>query len=316
MSKDIGGLARLCGRTLLMTGALGLMLAGIAVPSAMAEPKGEFKVFKECPVGTPGVEGCLVSRTESGELVLGNKKEAKEKTAVPIVTTQTLQGGFGEANPETGQQPFYGAKNGETLTKAAQRVPGGLLGIKCAEIKGEGTSEKELRKACEKTFEEGALGVYATLELAVPASDIYLNEFALEEELPYPPYPPALVLPAKIKLENVLFGSECYIGSSSEPIELALTTGATTPPAPNKSIHGKLGTLKGKEKGKILVITGNTLVGNAFAVGKAHGCGLFGILDGLIEAKLGLPSPAGENTAILNNTVEQANASAVETSEE
>ena len=120
----------------------------------------------------------------------------------------------------------------------------------------------------------------------------------------------------KIKLENPLLGGECYIGSNTEPIELALTSGATSPPAPNKSIHGALGTLKGKEKGKILVITGNKLVGNAFAVGKAHGCGLLGILDGLIESKLGLPSPAGENTAILNNTVEQANASAVETSEE
>jgi hypothetical protein len=293
---------------MLMTVALGAIagVAAIAAPAAMAEPTGEFKVFKECPVNTEAVVGCFVSRTESGEIVIGNQKEAKEKTAVPIVNTQTLQGGFGEANETTGQQPFYGGIKGETLTKTAQRVPGGLLGIKCAEIKGEGTHEKELRKACEKTFEEGALGVYATLELAAPATDIYLNEFALEEELPYPPYPPALVLPAKIKLENVLFGSECYIGSSSEPIELALTTGAT---------GGKLGELTSKERGKILVITDNTLVGRTFAVGKAHGCGLFGILDGLIESKLGLPSPAGDNTAILNNTVEQANASAVKHSE-
>jgi hypothetical protein len=313
MKKHIGGAARVSSRTLLMTVALGAMLAAIAVPSAMAgEPKGEFKVFKECPIGTEELKGCLVSRTESGEIVMGNKKEASEKTAVPIVNTQTLQGGFGESNPETGQQQFYAAKNGETLSKTGQKVPGGVLDfVKCNEI-----SNFIVRTLCEWVFENDVTGVTAVTELAKPASDIYLNENALESEFPYPPYPPALVLPVKIKLENALFGSECYIGSSSEPIELALTTGTTSPPAPNKAIKGKLGEITSKEKGKILVIKKNSLVGNAFAVGKVHGCGLFGVLDGLIESKLGLPSPAGENTAILNNTVEQAGHNAVETSEE
>jgi len=303
-------------RTFAIAGALAVMAAAFAAPAAMAEPTGEYSVFKECPLGTAGLSGCLASRTESGEIVVGNKKEAKEKTVVPITKTMTLQGGFGEPNPETSQQPFYGAKNGETLSKTPQRVSGGLLGIKCAEITGEGTHEKELRKKCEKTYEEGILGVYATTELAVPASYIFLSEFALNAELPYPPYPPALVLPVKVKLENALFGSECYIGSSTEPIELALTTGATSPPEPNKSIHGKRGVLSSRAEGEILVIKNNTLVGNAFAVGKAHGCGLFGLLDGLIESKLGLPSPAGENTAVLNNTVEQAGVDAIEESEE
>jgi hypothetical protein len=315
MQVGFRGVARVVRQTLFLTVACGASLAAVSVPSAMAEPKGEFSVFKECPLSNASVDGCIVSRSESGEIVIGNKKEAKEKTVVPIVNTQTLQGGFGNPNPETGQEPFYGATNGETLSKTSQRVSGGLLGIKCAEIKGEGTHEKEARKACEKAFEEGPLGVYETTELAVPASYIYFDEFALESELPYPPYPPALVLPVKVKLENALFGSECYIGSSSEPIELALTTGSTTPPAPNKSIKGKLGEKSSKAGGEILVIKNNTLVGNAFAVGKAHGCGLFGLLDGLIESKLGLPSPAGENTAILNNTVEQAGRNGIEESE-
>jgi hypothetical protein len=314
MRRDRRSVIWASGRTLAVAGMLAVAVAAFAAPAAMAEPTGELAVFKECPIGSPGLTGCLVSRTESGEIVVGNKKEAKEKTVVPITRTMTLQGGFGEPNPETSQQPFYGAKNGETLSKTPQRVSGGLLGIKCAEIKGEGTHEKELRKKCEKTYEEGVLGVYATTELAVPASYIFLSEFALNEELPYPPYPPALVLPVKVKLENALFGSECYIGSSSEPIELALTTGATSPPAPNTSIHGKLGELS-SVTGAVLVIKNNTLVGNAFAVGKAHGCGLFSLLDGLIESKLGLPSPAGENTAVLNNTIEQAGVDAVEESE-
>jgi hypothetical protein len=302
---------RLCGRTLLTTVALGAMLAAIAVPAAMAEPKGEFKVFKECPIGTEGLKGCVVSRTESGEIVMGNKKEPKEKTAVPIVNVQTLQGGFSNPNPETGQQQFFGASNGETFSKTGQKVPGGLLDlVKCNEI-----SNFIERVLCEGFFENGVTGVTAVTELALPASDIYFNEDVLELEAPFPPYPPALTLPVKVKLENPLLGGECYIGSSSEPIDLSLTTGATSPPAPNKSIKGKLGELTSKAEGEILVINHNTLVGNAFAVGKVHGCGLLGILDGLIESKLGLPSPAGENTAILNNTVEQAGHLAVENSE-
>jgi hypothetical protein len=130
----------------------------------MAEPKGEFKVFNQCPIGTEGLKGCLVSRTGSGEIVIGNKKEAKEKTAVPIVNTQTLQGGFGRPNPETGQQPFFGAKNGETFSKTGQKVPGGLLDlVKCNEI-----SNFIERILCEGFFENGVTGVTAVTELAAP----------------------------------------------------------------------------------------------------------------------------------------------------
>jgi hypothetical protein len=299
----IMGQAGTQSRRFVMVAALVALAALGMASSAMAEPKGEFAVFKQCPIGTEGLKGCVVSRTESGEIKIGS-------TAVPIVATQTLQGGFGEPNAE-GSQPFYGAKNGETFSKTAQKVPGGLLDfVKCNEIKN-----IIVKIACEAIFENGLTGVNAVTELAKPASDIYFNEGVLELEAPFPPYPPALTLPVKIKLENPLFGSECYIGSNSEPIELSLTTGATSPPAPNKSIHGKLGELTSKAGGEILVIKHNTLVGNAFAVGKAHGCGLLGVLDGLIESKLGLPSAAGKNTAVLNNTVEQAGHYAVEESE-
>jgi hypothetical protein len=283
-------------------------IAALAAISASTALANEYSAFEQCPYKTAGVEGCLSSVTESGEIVIGTKKEAKEKTAVPIVAHQTLQGGFGEANEETGQAPFYGATNGQTLSKTAQKVPGGLLDfIKCTEIK-----EVLLRLSCEFFFENSYTGVNAITELAVPASSIYLNEFALNNELPFPPAPPALVLPVKIHLENAFLGGECYIGSNSEPIELALTTGATSPALPNTSIHGATGVKSSKAKGRILVITGNKLVGNAFKVGKAHGCGAFGILDGIVESKLGLPSPDGENTAILNNKLEQAGAGAVE----
>jgi hypothetical protein len=50
-------------------------------------------------------------------------------------------------------------------------------------------------------------------------------------------------------------------------------------------------------------------VDNSFAVPTARGCGgalLAPVLDPIINGKLGLPSPAGKNAAILKGNVEQA----------
>jgi hypothetical protein len=212
-----------------------------------------------------------------------------------------LQGGLLEE-----QEPFVkhlaGALNGETLVKTPQKVPGGLLGlVKCNEI-----GNILLRIACELTFENGVTGVNATTELAAPASSVALNTAA--EQLGEGT---ALTLPVKVHLENPLLGGECYIGSSKEPITLNLTTGATS-----GGPTGKPGTQKGKEKGKILEISGVSLVSNTFTAPKATGCGLLGLLDGIIDSKIGLPSAAGKNVAVLNGKVEIANSEFVEESEE
>jgi hypothetical protein len=62
-----------------------------------------------------------------------------------------------------------------------------------------------------------------------------------------------------------------------------------------------------------LVITNNSLVDNTFAAPEATGCGgIFSfLLDSIIDSKIGLPAASGTNTAILNNTVEQAGAEIV-----
>ena len=62
------------------------------------------------------------------------------------------------------------------------------------------------------------------------------------------------------------------------------------------------------------MVKNNTLVGNAFSVPKPTGCGAFGLLNGIVESKLG-STVAGENTAVLNNTVEIAGHNPVEESE-
>jgi hypothetical protein len=287
----IMGQAGTQGRRLVIAVSLMALAALGIASSAMAQPKGGYAVFAQCPLGTAHMNGCIYSPTESGYITLG-------KQEVPIVKTQVLQGGLLRE-----EEPFVkhlvAAKNGETLAKTPQKVPGGLLGlVKCNEI-----SNFLLRITCEVTFENGVTGVNAVTELAAPASSVVLNTAA--EQLGEGT---ALTLPIKVHLENPLLGSECYIGSNKEPITLNLTTGATS-----GGPTGKPGTQSTSEGGGILTISGTSLVSNTFTAPKATGCGLLGLLDGIIDSKIGLPST--KNTAVLNGKVEIASSELVEESE-
>ena len=109
--------------------------------------------------------------------------------------------------------------------------------------------------------------------------------------------------------ENPLFGSSCYIGSNTNPVKLELTSGTSG------ALKGKAGEESDRAEGGMLVIKNTTLVDSGFAAPAATGCGPFGLLDSLINSKLGLPATTG-NAAVLNGTEEQANAELVKESEE
>jgi len=269
-------------RTVLAVMAMTTLFATLVAAPAMAVPKGEYAVFAECPTANAALSGCIAAKAEKGSIQFG-------KQTVPIVNTQTLQGGFIES--ELGEFTFVEAAKGNTLTKTPQKVPGGLLGINCTEITNEG-----LRKSCESIFENKLTAVYATVELAAPASEIYLNETNLVTESGT-----ALGLPIKVKLENPLFGSKCYIGSNAKPIVVDLTTGSSG------SLKGRLGEVSARAEGEILVIKDNSLVNDTIGVPAAEGCGL---ATGLVNEKLGLPSEKGKNKVNLEGTIEQTAASA------
>ena len=274
-----------------ITLTIGLTLAS---PALAKEPTGDFAVFKQCPRFTTGVALCMFAETLSGQVTI-------HKQTVPITKTITLQGGI-KVNPETGAESFVGALNGETLSKTAQKVPGGLLGlVNCQEIKGKGFFEELEKKSCEAIFENGTTGVNAITELAKPASEIIISTHNLEAESGT-----TLGLPVKVRLENSLLGSECYIGSSAHPLNFNLTVGTTTPNLPNKPIHGTVGETEFKDGFEFLRFTGNTLVNNEFSAPEATGCGgIFSFLiDPIINAKIGLPSVNGLNTVIENNTID------------
>ena len=272
--------------------AVALAALGLA-GSASAKLTGLYTPFAQCPYANLEVKRCIYSLTESGEVILGNKK-------VPIEKTVTLQGGYGAA--VEGLAKFYEASNGITLSKTPQNVPGGLLGIV------PDASSPFLVKALIKFFLENSLtGVNSTLELAKPASEIRLGENHLAEEIGV-----ALKMPIKVHLENPFLGKSCYVGSSTTPIIWELTAGTTSPPKPNSPITGSAGLFEFLEEGRILHSTGTKLVDNAWSAPTASGCGgiLSFLVTPIINAQLGTTT-AGHNSAVLVGPEQIASAAAV-----
>jgi len=263
----------------------------------------DYASFEQCPLGDPATNLCLLTQTEGGELIVGARM-------VPISRTITLQGGVHvveSREKEIVYEQLIGAKDGETLSRTPQSIPGGLRGVVDAGLLSTG-----LRKVFNELVGRGITGVVATIELAAPASAIGIDvQNLIEGE------GTALRLPVKVKLSNVFLGGSCYIGSARRPVSLSLTTGKTDPEKPNRPIKGKVGKAKFMDDYNLTTVKGSSLVNNSFAAPRAEGCGgtRARLLDPAVNAELGLPAPAGHNTAILNGTLQDANAPAVKASQ-
>jgi hypothetical protein len=286
-------------RALLVLGAAGLM-ALVLAGTAQAKLTGAYTVFQQCPYENAETNRCLYSLTEGGVFIMGSKE-------VPIEEPVTLQAGYTKVS--AGFSKLVAAKNGKTLSESPQNVPGGLAGlVNCKEI-----SNKLLRIICETALEKGPTAVHATVELAKPPSEVLFSEthFAEEEGVTFK-------LPVKVHLENPFLGGSCYVGSSSNPIMLELTTGFTNPPEPNKPIRGSAGNFEVLENAQVLRTTEDSVVDNAWEAPGASGCGeaLSLILDPIVNVSAGLPAKAGTNTAILNGTSSIAIAAEVKKNDE
>jgi len=181
---------------------------------------------------------------------------------VPITDPIILSGGV-----NSGGTGFEG-----TMTGGKEKVPGGVIGLTgltwLAEFLG-----------------IEALTLYAQTELA--GTPELLTEPA--------------VLPIKVHLINSALGSKCYVGSTSSPITLHLTTGTTSPPPPNKPITGVSPEVEFEEKYEIIRDKNGEFVDNSFSAPGASGCvlTLFGFIpisiNGLVNTSSGLPAAAGTN---------------------
>jgi hypothetical protein len=157
-----------------------------------------------------------------------------------------------------------------------QPIPGGLVGI---------TGLNWLVNL----FPANLLKVYAHTELAGAPTSPLLEPFSF---------------PIKVKLENPLLSSTCYIGSNANPINLQLISGTTDPPAPNQPISGHFGEpiFDPDLAGPVIRVNDQIMVDNSFAAPAAQGCTLLlpglGVVDALVNLQSGLPSAAGRNEAV------------------
>jgi hypothetical protein len=246
-----------------------LVFLAIAGSAQATPPAPPYEDFAGCPSPTEDntVARCVKYEFPGGHLQLGSKN-------IPVTNTIVFRGG---------QQKITGAFLGNSeagIVPVRQPVEGGLIGLTGLEWLGEVLGKDD------------QLRVYATVEGA--------GQPGVLSKLP-------LSLPVKVHLENVALGSNCYIGSNENPIQLNLTDGTTSPPPPNEPISGQEtgGFEEEAERPEVQRAEGGIFVDNAFSVPAAKGCQLnLGPLhiniDNLVNTSAGLPAAAGTNETILD----------------
>jgi hypothetical protein len=258
--------------------------AGVPAEAA-TQPSGIYAGMGDCPLSSPALQdpanaqvGCVVAVSNSGSFTVGG-------TTIPFTTPLTLQ--FGVQWPSS--HPVVKFPNGTSANVYTPVAP--------ADGRELVASPLEVPIPGIPNILPGLTSVSAQVELAGPITSFV----PLAAGQPYPVF----IMPIKIHLSNPLLGPDCFIGSDSSPIVLQPTTGTTSPPPPAQPISGNPGTigLKGDPNGHkavVIQLTGSALVDNSFSVPGATGCGLFGILDPVVNGIFGLPSAGGKNTIILS----------------
>lgn len=252
--------------------AVGAALASMALLASAADaatPAPPYEDFAGCPskAEDENIASCFKYVFTGGHLQLGSKN-------IPVTNPIVFRGGYRKISGA------YSANAEGGIVPARQTVEGGLIGITGLEWLDEFLSTKE------------ELKVYAVVELAGQPGSI--------AALP-------LSLPIKIHLENAVLGSNCYIGSNENPIELNLITGTTSPPPPNEPISGQPAGEFEEEEARPHVQTAadGIFVDNSFAAPGANGCQLnLGShhipIDSLVDAASELPAAAGTSEAVLD----------------
>lgn len=289
------------------------MLAGAS--SALAVQSSQYQMFENptsCPTGSPalndpafGEVACVANVANHANLKIGNLEaevSAPTRSAFAIVPGNTA---LQPASCAAGEGSCFNAVPGSTTLEmapirialplrghhGAPRLPshGSFHGWHWGSWNGHGIHQRKLMHS----FPEPS--IEATPEAA---GDLQSFTLALSPASPTPLF----VLPLKIHLEGHLLGNDCYIGSNTDPIVFA----------PFPLSEPELGFLSDPNglPPITLTLSGLDTGSNMFAVPAASGCGPavgFGKhkthpLDAVVNAMLGLPSPAGENALVLTDS--------------
>jgi hypothetical protein len=273
-------------RTLVVVFATVLASLAIVVPASAAPTlAGAWAPLNRCPVDDPAMlaaDGatvaalCLSSTATSGTFTIG-------ETTLTTGATDLQAGVLNRAGVYTVVAPRDGAVVGAPVD-----IPGGLLGLMCP------SNIPVIADICRQIVNSPLNRVTATIQSAGAPRDFNLAAGVGSGQ-------PIITLPVKIKLSNPFLDPNCYIGSNSNPI--LLKPANTARPTGRVVRFNADGTPNPTGEMGYLSVSGAPQADTTFAVPGASGCGLFGLLSGAVNLKQGLPSPAGENSLVLNDPV-------------
>ncbi|MGW8761047.1 hypothetical protein ACWGN5_00965 [Streptomyces sp. NPDC055815] len=266
--------------------ALGAFVSVGTATAATPQLNGDWAPFDRCPVDAPAVlaaDGldkspqCVSSSSAGGSIKLGNTTVVTGRTNLQFAVIQNADG------TNTVVPPPAGALIADPAT-----VPGGLLGLMCP------SDIPFITDICRQLSDANLNKITATMESVGTPSDFDQIAGVLTDM-------PIVTVPVRIHLENPFLGSNCYIGTKSNPILLH----PSNKTAPDFSVERYSGDGTPNEEGDMsrLNLLGSTQVDTTFAVPGASGCGLgLGLVNGAVNLKTGLPAAAGRNSLTLNNT--------------
>jgi hypothetical protein len=255
---------------------------------------GDWASFNRCPVDNPTmlaatgeatVALCLSVASPNGSLKIGNLTAPTKGTDLQIGLVEDGEGSLGVVAPE----------NGAVLDESIE-VPNGLQGLICP------AHGRLAWQVCRKHHdgrgnrdnEDSSELNNVTLSIVSAGEPSNFNLGAgLQLNLPL------ISLPVKLHLQNRLLGENCYIGSDAEPIVIQ-PENTTAPEAAFEAFDGN-GT-PDPSGPMILIKINNSQGSSSFTVPAASGCGFQGIFDDAINRNVGLPSPAGSNNVVFNES--------------
>jgi hypothetical protein len=271
-------------RQFLTAGAV-VVLAAVAAPgAASAEPAGEWASFAGCPVDDPAmlaadgsevISACLGGGSPGGSITMG-------ATTMSVGAVRLQFGALNQGGTYSLVAPASGGLSGDPIT-----VPGGLLGLMCP------SDIPVISDICAAVVDSPLNVVTATLEPAGPATDFDLAAAVATGR-------PIMTLPVKIHLRNPFLDRNCYIGSNGDPMVLKVAN--QTRPTARFVRFDADGTPNPVGEMNYTDLSGATVADTTFAVPAARNCGLFGLIDSVVNARQGLPSPAGSNSLTLEST--------------
>lgn len=265
--------------------AVAASFALVTPAAAAATLAGAWAPLSRCPVDDPAMlaaDGatvaalCLSSTATSGTFTIG-------ATALTTGATDLQVGVLNRGGTYTTVAPGSGAIVGDPVD-----IPGGLLGLMCP------SNIPFISDICRQMESNPLNRVTATIQSAGAPTDFNLAAGVGSGQ-------PIITLPVKIKLDNPFLGGNCYIGSNSNPI--LLKPANLTRPTGRVVRFNADGAANPTGEMGYLSTSGAAQGDSTFAVPRASGCGLLGILSGAVDLKQGLPSPAGSNSLVLNDPV-------------